>query len=218
MKFFLEIVVRAITKANKSLRRLLKKQNSSLKTNKGKIRYALIPPHAKEGMATAFMDGATKYAPGNWKLLGIEDILEAIERHLAAIRMGEVFAKDSGIQHAAHMMAGAAMVFELIRIEMGGEDLGPVPTQKAAEEYKLARETQRGDIHRNPGFQPNCFQCSGKGDACGFHYRSTDASSTEAERLENLLEQKAAASCSHLSCDARGMEYCEYKERVGGTD
>ena len=56
---------------------------------------------------------------------------------MTKIRMGEVFAEDSKLQHAAHMMAGAAMVFELIRIEMGGDDLGPKPTQEEAEAYRL---------------------------------------------------------------------------------
>lgn len=138
----INIIVSVIRPAKAALLRLIKKRNSSLKQKGDKVQYSLIPPHAYEGMAHAFMDGARKYAPGNWKLLGIEDLIEASVRHAQAIRMGEVHAKDSGLQHAAHMMAGAAMIFELIRIECGGEDLGPVPTQAEANEY---RRTHSGD-------------------------------------------------------------------------
>lgn len=131
-----DLFVTILRAPERAVRRLMKKQNSSLKQKGDKIQYALVPVHAKEAMAQAFMDGARKYAPGNWKLLGIEDLLEAVERHHAALRKGEVFASDSGLQHAAHMMAGSAMIYELLRIEMGGEDLGPRPTQAEAETYR----------------------------------------------------------------------------------
>lgn len=124
----------------KLLKRLLFKKNESLKDSKGKVQYGLIPPHALEGMALTFMDGAKKYAPGNWKQLDVETLLEANLRHAQKIRMGEIFASDSGLQHAAHMMAGAAMVYELIRIELGGVDLGPNPTVEEAAEYRRRME------------------------------------------------------------------------------
>jgi len=72
--------------------------------NEGKARLGLISPWAKAGMAAVLAKAAEKtYGLWNWdKGLPIDECLESLERHIDAIRRGELYDKDSGLPHIDH--------------------------------------------------------------------------------------------------------------------
>lgn len=94
-----------------------------------KARLDLVPPESLYGMAMAFEDGANKRSAHNWEVgedsqeWSFEDRLAAIMRHVNLLRMGDDLATDSGIHHAAHIMANAAMLYTaFVRGDIGDDD------------------------------------------------------------------------------------------------
>lgn len=52
--------------------------------------------------------GAEKYAPENWKKgLDLKEVLESMQRHLAALMDGEEVDIESGIEHMGHIQCNA---------------------------------------------------------------------------------------------------------------
>jgi hypothetical protein len=78
-----------------------------------KVALDLNPPEAVEAMALAFMDGAKKYGVHDWEQKGFNsrERLAAITRHTMALMMEQTHAQDSGLHHAAHILADAAMIY-----------------------------------------------------------------------------------------------------------
>ncbi len=72
----------------------------------------LVPFLAILELASAFADGAKKYAPFNWReeKISVSVYQGAIMRHLAAYIDGEDIAPDSGVHHLSHIMACCAMM------------------------------------------------------------------------------------------------------------
>ena len=64
--------------------------------------------------AKVFQDGAEKYGPFNWRDISIKRsaYIEAAERHLLALKDGEDFDPSSGEHHAAHIIAGLAIMLD----------------------------------------------------------------------------------------------------------
>jgi hypothetical protein len=77
-----------------------------------KIPFGLCSTVAHVYWALAQKDGAVKYGEYNWRNKPVrEDIyLEAIERHAKAMRAGQVIDAKSGLPHAGHIMACAAII------------------------------------------------------------------------------------------------------------
>lgn len=77
-----------------------------------KIQVGLLPAAGKFYGALAMQDGARKYGPYNWrdKKVKMTIYLDAIERHLMAIRDGEYVADDSGYPHLGHIIACASIL------------------------------------------------------------------------------------------------------------
>lgn len=77
-----------------------------------KARLDLNPPEAEYAMAAAFEDGAKKYGEKDWESNDFNptERIAAIKRHCNRLLMGETHAKDSGLHHAAHILANAAMI------------------------------------------------------------------------------------------------------------
>lgn len=79
-----------------------------------KARVDLNPPEASYAMAMAFEDGSKKYGERDWEenlpKLDLRGRIAAIERHALRLKAGETHADDSGLHHAAHILADAAMV------------------------------------------------------------------------------------------------------------
>ena len=81
-----------------------------------KVPMGLLPPAGKIYGAMAFKDGARKYGPYNWRSAKVimSIYLDAIERHLMAIRDGEDIATDSGVPHLGHIIADASLLADAI--------------------------------------------------------------------------------------------------------
>lgn len=91
----------------------MNKGQNELKHDKGKSRYSLVPPRALEGIANILTFGAEKYAANSWQdIEDTERYMDAMIRHIEAVRMGEVYDKESGLQHMAHVATNAMFLFE----------------------------------------------------------------------------------------------------------
>lgn len=86
-----------------------------MKADNGKPRYDLLPATAIDELAKVLTMGAEKYAAHNWRHVedGKQRYLAAALRHAFAIVGGEELDKESGLPHAAHLMANAAFLVEL---------------------------------------------------------------------------------------------------------
>lgn len=77
-----------------------------------KIRLSLLPPLGELEAAKALENGARKYGADVWRFVSKEVFLDAILRHLNALRRGEKF-DESGLLHTAHIAANALILAEL---------------------------------------------------------------------------------------------------------
>jgi hypothetical protein len=77
---------------------------------------ALVPSAAMLHMAHAFMNGAAKYGPYNWREKKVElmTYVAAAQRHLASFLDGEEKAGDSGVHHLGHALASIAIMLDAI--------------------------------------------------------------------------------------------------------
>ncbi|WP_058599302.1 dATP/dGTP diphosphohydrolase domain-containing protein [Aureimonas ureilytica] len=73
-----------------------------------------VPSTSLAWLAEAHADGARKYGPLNWREtpIPLTIYIDAMVRHLLALREGQDCAPDSGLPHLAHVMAGASIVLD----------------------------------------------------------------------------------------------------------
>ena len=81
-----------------------------------KIQVGLYPAAAKLYGAMALEDGAKKYGPYNWREKNITytTYLDAMERHLLALRDREDYADDSKLHHLCHILGCAGILADAI--------------------------------------------------------------------------------------------------------
>ena len=80
----------------------------ALRYNEGKRKWSLVHYKSIEPLVEVLEYGALKYAPENWKKgLDCKEILESMQRHLAALMDGEILDKESGLPHVGHIMCNA---------------------------------------------------------------------------------------------------------------
>lgn len=97
--------------------------HKGLRYNKGKLRYDLKPPFAEQEYVRVLTVGAEKYAERNWENgMSWSNVIASAERHLAAIKKGEDYDKETGILHSAHLQANAAFLTEYYKIYPQGDD------------------------------------------------------------------------------------------------
>ena len=73
--------------------------------NQGKPQWSQIHYKSVEPMIRVLEFGAQKYNKKNWqKPMDLEEIQESAQRHLAAVMDGEIYDKESGELHMAHVM------------------------------------------------------------------------------------------------------------------
>lgn len=89
-------------------------KETALRYNQGKRRWSLVHYKSLEPMIKVLEYGAAKYTkdgvPGdhNWKKgLNQPEILESLQRHLAALMDGEKNDPESGLPHIGHIMCNA---------------------------------------------------------------------------------------------------------------
>lgn len=76
--------------------------------NEGKPKWGLVHYESLVPMIKVLEFGAIKYSPENWKKgLDTKEILESMQRHLAALMDGEELDKESGISHMGHIQCNA---------------------------------------------------------------------------------------------------------------
>ena len=81
----------------------------------GKVRLGLLPAAGMIHGALAATDGADKYGPYNWRTgpaISFMTYLDALERHIMALRDGETYDMKSGVHHLGHVIAGAAIILD----------------------------------------------------------------------------------------------------------
>lgn len=84
------------------------KETKALRYNQGKVEWSLMHYGSMVPMIRVLMFGAKKYAPDNWKKgLDRRQILESMQRHLAALMDGEDIDPESGESHMAHIQCNA---------------------------------------------------------------------------------------------------------------
>lgn len=73
-----------------------------------------VPSTSLAWLAEAHLDGARKYGPLNWREtpIPLTIYIDAAIRHLLALKEGQDCAPDSGLPHAAHVMAGMSIVLD----------------------------------------------------------------------------------------------------------
>ena len=88
----------------------IKSSTVGLRFNAGKPRWSLMHYKSMEPMIRVLEYGAEKYDDHNWQkgLIPVE-VLECLQRHLAAIMDGEVNDPESGLPHIGHVMCNAMM-------------------------------------------------------------------------------------------------------------
>jgi hypothetical protein len=92
--------------------RLFERVPGSYAAKAAKLRPSLLPIEATIEGTKAMEFGASKYGANAWREVEMskEDFLNALERHVIAIRQGETHAADSGVNHLGHIIANCAII------------------------------------------------------------------------------------------------------------
>lgn len=83
------------------------------KNDKDKPRLHLINPRWQLEVAQALALGEEKYGVDNWRSgqgLSVQRIMDAMERHTLAMKMGENTDPESNLSHASHIAACSMML------------------------------------------------------------------------------------------------------------
>lgn len=84
----------------------------------GKIRMDLVPPDAVMAVASVFTYGALKYDDWNWtRGMRAGRLVAAMERHMAAYKLGEEYDPESNMPHLWH--AGCCILMLISGYERG---------------------------------------------------------------------------------------------------
>jgi hypothetical protein len=89
-------------------------ENPKATAGRQKIQYGNTPALPSLYQAAVHDLGAVKYGSYNWRDTPIKmsDYISAIRRHLALLEAGEDIDDESGLPHAAHLMATCAIVID----------------------------------------------------------------------------------------------------------
>lgn len=83
-------------------------EEKALRYNKNKPKWSLVHFKSLEPLPRVLEFGAKKYAVDNWKKgLPLDEILDSMQRHLAAIIDGEEYDVESKLPHIGHIMCNA---------------------------------------------------------------------------------------------------------------
>ena len=97
-----------IVSEDEELKDLFEETDKAMRFNEGKPKWSLVHYKSMEPMIRVLEFVAQKYAPKNWmKPMNTTEILESMQRHLAALMDGEEVDQESGISHMGHIQANA---------------------------------------------------------------------------------------------------------------
>lgn len=92
--------------------------------NANKTMVQLVDPLAVEGLARVLTKGAIKYGENNWrKGLSWMETIGSLERHLLAIKRGEVTDPETGEQHIDHLGCNWMFLSNFMKTGLGTNDL-----------------------------------------------------------------------------------------------
>ena len=87
---------------------ILEQVEKASRFNEGKLKWSYVHFGSLEPMVRVLEFGAHKYAPFNWqKPMDTNEILESLQRHLAALFDGELLDSETGISHMGHIQCNA---------------------------------------------------------------------------------------------------------------
>lgn len=87
-----------------------------LRDNKNKRKWSLVHFESLEPMVEVLEFGAKKYAPKNWmKGFPLDEILDSMQRHVAALIDGEEIDPESGLPHMGHIQCNAMFYNYMIK-------------------------------------------------------------------------------------------------------
>jgi hypothetical protein len=97
---------------------------ASIKHDKGKLPWDLLPVDAIEDIVAVLQYGAEKYAPRNWESPGFAylRLWAAAIRHLMAWRRGDTFDDESGLHHLAHAVCCILFLLQYHHTGKGKDD------------------------------------------------------------------------------------------------
>ena len=89
-------------------------RNPKTGSGRKKPNLALVPPSAVIHLSTAFMDGAEKYGPYNWRKTGVSMMvyLRALSSHYQLFLDGEDYDPKTRVHHLAYVMANCAIILD----------------------------------------------------------------------------------------------------------
>lgn len=92
--------------------------NPKTQVGRSKPDLSLVPPVALAHEADAFMDGAFKYGPYNWrdKTVSIRTYIAAALRHIGQFQDGELVASDSNVHHLGHARACLGIILDAMSV------------------------------------------------------------------------------------------------------
>ena len=86
----------------------MENQEKGTRHNEGKPKWSLVDYKSIEPMIRVLEWGSEHYGPNNWKKgLDPVEILESMQRHLAALMDGEELDKETNLSHMAHIQCNA---------------------------------------------------------------------------------------------------------------
>lgn len=109
----------------------------------------LVAPALALWVSKVFGFSAKKYGPYNWreKKVRLSIYLDAIERHLLAMKDGQEFDEESGLPHAAHIGANIAVMLDAAATGNLLNDLTwkPGPAPRIIKELTTDLDDNRGN-------------------------------------------------------------------------
>ena len=90
------------------------------KHDAGKVRFDLLDPSFEFALAKVMLFGLRDHKENSWQTVpnSINRYYAALRRHANAVRKGEIFDPDSGLQHMAHVAINAMFLFHLYEEQM----------------------------------------------------------------------------------------------------
>ena len=125
-----------------------------------KCRMDLIPSEAEIAEAWVWTFGAKKYGDRNWQEgINYSRLVAAMQRHLTAIKRGELIDPESGLPHAACIRCSAGMLlyFEAnAELKVDVNNLNADIVKKALNgQAKLPTKSKLNDLPENPLTRPS---------------------------------------------------------------
>jgi len=87
-----------------------------MKHDDGKVDWTVLMdgfPDALREVLAVYLYGMQKYERGSWKTIDVDRWKAAVWRHTMDLAGGEIYDKESGLRHEAHITAGKLIILQL---------------------------------------------------------------------------------------------------------